>query len=113
MEFPVWIQDAIQQRLDYVSARIERHPELRELRSEERSAFEAMFSGRDKTKLPGFMDWEDKHHFRRGLENERLYMQGMMDGVQLAIALFDDPLFGSAKPNTTSNPVKPDTGSEL
>jgi len=95
MEFPSWLQSAIQQRLDHVSARIERHPELRKIRVEENSAFNAMFSGGDKTELPGFTEWEDKHHFRRALENERLYLQGMRDGAQLIFALLADP--GSAK----------------
>ncbi|MUG23250.1 hypothetical protein GNQ08_12630 [Paenibacillus macerans] len=111
MTFPLWFRDAIQQRLDQASARIERHPDLRELRAEEHAAFDAMFPGIDRTKLPEFMDWEDKHHFRRALENERLYIQGMIDGVQLAIALFDDSLFPE-KPKSSSS-ANPDTGSEL
>ncbi|MED4954452.1 hypothetical protein ABEO75_14775 [Paenibacillus macerans] len=81
MPFPLWFLDAIEQRLDQVSARIERNPDVRKLRAEERAAFDAMFSGKDKTKLPEFMDWEDKHHFRRALENERLYMQGMIEST--------------------------------
>ncbi|CAM4253716.1 MAG: hypothetical protein E7L01_03840 [Paenibacillus macerans] len=103
MPFPLWFQDAIKQRVDDASARIERHPDVCKLRAEERTAFNAMFPGIDKMKLPEFMDWEDKHHFRRALENERLYMQGMIDGVQLVVALFNDPLFVSDKPETTSN----------
>lgn len=92
MEFPLWFQNAIQRRLDHVSARIEHHPELRRCRDEEKSAFQAMFSGVDMTQLPAFMEWEDKVHFTRALENERLYLQGMRDGVQLAFALLSDPL---------------------
>ncbi|MDU7476459.1 MAG: hypothetical protein E7L01_24425 [Paenibacillus macerans] len=99
--------------MNHITARINRHPELRKLRAEERSAFEAMFSGTDQTKSPEYMDWEDKHHFRQGLENELLYMQGMMDGVQLAIALFDDLLFDSTRPIRTPNPAKSDTESKL
>ncbi|MGZ7443261.1 hypothetical protein [Paenibacillus sp. TH7-28] len=90
MQFPSWLQSAIQQRLDDVSARIARDPEMRKLRAEEHSAFEAMFPDEDKKKLPEYMDWEDKHHFRRALENELLYMQGMKDGVQLVITLMDE-----------------------
>ncbi|MED4954509.1 hypothetical protein GNQ08_18295 [Paenibacillus macerans] len=105
MELPLWFRDAIQERLNHITARINRHPELRKLRAEERSALEAMFFGTDQTKSPEYMDWEDKHHFRQGLENERLYMQGMMDGVQLAIALL--------KPNRTPNPAKSDTERKL
>ncbi|MFB9278689.1 hypothetical protein [Cohnella cellulosilytica] len=91
MEFPSWFQSAIQERLDDVSARIQFHPELSKYREEEKSAFKAMFSGRDVTQCPGFIEWEDKHHYCRGLENERLYLQGMRDGARLAIALMFDP----------------------
>lgn len=35
--------------------------------------------------LPGYTEWEDKHHFSRTLENERLYLQGMRDGAQLKL----------------------------
>ncbi|MBN2982253.1 hypothetical protein [Cohnella algarum] len=91
MEFPLWFQDAIQRRLDHVSARIERHPELRKCRDEENTAFHAMFSGVEMTQLLAFMEWEDKVHFTRALENERLYLQGMRDGVQLAFALLPIP----------------------
>lgn len=92
MQMPAWFQSAIQERLDGVMVQIERQSELRELRVEEQAAFDAMFPGVDKTQLSGFMDWEDKHHFRRDFENERLYMQGVRDGVQLVIALLDDSL---------------------
>lgn len=70
MEFPSWFQNAIQRRLDHVSARIERHPELRRYRDEENTAFHAMFSGVDVMQLPTFMDWEDKHHFKQAIMNE-------------------------------------------
>lgn len=91
MQFPSWLQSVIQQRLDDVSAQIARHPEMRKLRTEEHSAFEAMFPNEDKKKMPDYMDWEDKHHFRKALENEYLYMQGMKNGVQLVIMLLENP----------------------
>lgn len=95
MEFPSWFQSAIQRRLDYVSARIERHPDLCKCRAEEKEAFEAMFSSVDQTQGLEFMEWEDKHHFMRALENERLYLQGMRDGAQLVVALLSDPFLSS------------------
>ncbi|WP_435924121.1 hypothetical protein [Paenibacillus sp. DYY-L-2] len=118
MEFPLWFQNAIQRRLDHVSARIERHPELCRCRDEENTAFHAMFSGVDMTQLPAFMEWEDKQHFTRALENERLYLQGMRDGVQLAFALLFDPLPSEnellARPKKTEpTSVKPEAGGEL
>lgn len=92
MEIPLWFQSAIQQRIDVVTARIGRHPELRKLRQEENEAFHAMFPEIFKTKLSGFMEWEDKQHFTRALENESLYLQGMRDGAQLVFSLLADPV---------------------
>ncbi|WP_339158614.1 hypothetical protein MKX50_05205 [Paenibacillus sp. FSL W8-0186] len=97
MDIPLWLQSAIQERLERVMSGIERRPELRKLRSEEGSAFEAMFSGTDRTKIPGVMNWEDKHHHKRGVENEHLYIHGLRDGVQLFFTLLDDPLSVSDK----------------
>lgn len=96
MDIPSWFQSAIQRRLDYVSARIERHPDLHKYRVEEEKAFEALFSETDKTQWPEFMEWEDKHHYKLALENERLYLQGMRDGVQLVVALLSDPFTPAA-----------------
>lgn len=115
MEFPSWFQNAIQRRLDHVSARIERHPELSRCRDEEKTAFQTMFSGVDKTQLPAFMEWEDKQHFTRALENERLYLQGMRDGAHLVFALLSDPLPSGDEVLATSkktepNSVKPEAG---
>ncbi|UUZ90722.1 hypothetical protein LJK87_33310 [Paenibacillus sp. P25] len=78
--------------MDHVTARIERHPELRRCRDEEESAFQAMLSGVDMTQLPTFMEWEDKHHFKQAIMNEGIYLQGMRDGAQLVFALLADPL---------------------
>ncbi len=90
MEFPLWFQSAIQRRIDDVSARIGRYPELRKLRIEGKEAFNTVFNGIDKTKLTEYMEWEDKHNYSRALENERLYLQGMRDGAQLVFALMTD-----------------------
>lgn len=91
MEFPSWFQSAIQERLDEVSARIQFQPYLRKYRLEEKGALEALFSCEKMTQCPEYTEWEDKHHYCRGLENERLYLQGMRDGARLAIALMSDP----------------------
>lgn len=112
MEFPSWFRSAIQRRLDHVSAQIERHADLHKFRVEESLAYEAVFSGMDKMESPEFMEWEDKHHFKLALENERLYLQGMRDGVQLVLALLAVPP-GDEVPagsNTESDPVKPNDG---
>lgn len=69
---------------------IERHPELHKLRSEEQAAFDAMFPNGEKASLNGYMEWEDKHLFRRASEHRHLYSQGVKDGIQLIIALLND-----------------------
>lgn len=118
MEFPLWFQNAIQRRLDHVSARIEHHRELRRCRDEEKSAFQAMFSGLDMTQLPAFMEWEDKLHFKQAIMNEWIYLQGMRDGAQLVFALLVDPhlsgdeLLASSK-KTEPTKDKPEDGAEL
>ncbi|XID93155.1 hypothetical protein ACF3MZ_01045 [Paenibacillaceae bacterium WGS1546] len=90
MQWPSWFQSAIQERLDDVSARIQFDPSMSRYRAEEKRAFEALFSCAGSTDCPEFEDWEDKHHYRRGLENERLYLQGMRDGASLVMSLLFD-----------------------
>ncbi len=90
MELPAWFRSAVEQRMDVVLARIELRAELQQYRNEEEEAWEVLFTGLDKSYSPEFMDWEDKHHFRRALECEMLYIQGMRDGVQLIVALLNN-----------------------
>ncbi|MBD2846625.1 hypothetical protein IDH44_15605 [Paenibacillus sp. IB182496] len=90
-DIPPWFELAIQQRLDTVSARIERDPDLRVRRSEEAAALESLLDGLEQSRLPQYLDWEDKHHYRRALEQEQLYAQGLRDGVQLVVALLGEP----------------------
>ncbi|AZK48679.1 hypothetical protein [Paenibacillus lentus] len=97
MDLPLWLQSALQERLERVMSGIEHRPELRKLRSEEGLAFETMFAGMDRTNIPGYMDWEDKHYYKRGVENEHLYIQGLRDGVQVAFTLLADPISISDK----------------
>lgn len=37
--------------------------------------------------MPEFADWEDKHQIKQALLYERLYKQGLKDGVQLVNTL--------------------------
>jgi 2,3-bisphosphoglycerate-independent phosphoglycerate mutase len=94
MGLPLWFRQVIQGRLDEVSARIEHDPELNRVRTEANKAFNALFAGMDIGQMPEFSEWEDRHHFKQGIINERLYLQGMKDGIQLAVALLS-PLNGS------------------
>lgn len=87
MELPSWFGRAIQSRMDEVSARIEHDPELSEARTEESKAFEVLFAGIDKERMAEFDEWEDKHNLKEAVMYKLLYMQGMKDGFQLAVAL--------------------------
>ncbi|WP_405155854.1 hypothetical protein [Paenibacillus sp. FSL K6-0108] len=87
MEFPPWLQRAIQVRLDEVSERIEQDPELSRVRGETDEAFEALFAGKSVEQTPKYAKWENRYIVSRGVENERLYMQGLRDGIQLTVSL--------------------------
>ncbi|GGH67899.1 hypothetical protein GCM10008014_49820 [Paenibacillus silvae] len=87
MGFPPWFRQAIQGRMDEVSARIEHDPELSFIREQADKAFEALFAGKDIGRMPEFSEWEDWHHHKYGIINERLYLQGLKDGIQLAATL--------------------------
>lgn len=91
MELPGWFRQAMQKRIDDVAARIEYHPELRGIRKEEREALLQLFAGQDLAANRKFEYWEDRHHLKQGMVYERLYWQGIRDGVQLAAALLDRP----------------------
>lgn len=88
MEFPLWLSQAIQNRLDEVTAKIENDSELREIRREERRMFYAMFDSEDIVQSPQFRVWEDQHHYKQSVIQEQLYKQGMEDGLQLAYSLW-------------------------
>ncbi|WP_145320175.1 hypothetical protein [Paenibacillus xylanexedens] len=87
MDFPPWMQRAIQARLDEVSALIEHDPGLSRVRGETDEAFEALFTGDDVKNTPEFTEWENRYFVTKGIENERLYMQGLRDGIQLTVSL--------------------------
>ncbi|MEO2214565.1 hypothetical protein ABGV40_27215 [Paenibacillus amylolyticus] len=87
MKLPPWLQQAIQARLDEVSARIEHDPVLSRVREEKDEAFEGLFAGKDIEQTPEYAEWESRLIISRGVENERLYMQGLRDGIQLTVSL--------------------------
>ncbi|PIH60052.1 hypothetical protein [Paenibacillus sp. LK1] len=74
MNFPPWLQRAIQARLDEVSSRIEQDPELSRVRGEEDEAFESLFAGKHVEQTPEYTEWENRYIISKGIENERLYM---------------------------------------
>ncbi|KLU53422.1 hypothetical protein EL84_14095 [Paenibacillus sp. VT-400] len=87
MDFPPWLQQAIQARLDEVSARIEHDPELSRVREEKDEAFEGLFSGEVVEQTPEYTEWENRYIVSKSIENGRLYMQGLRDGIQLTVSL--------------------------
>lgn len=103
MGFPPWFRQAIQGRLDEISATIEYHPELRRMRAEEHKAFQALFADMDIGQMPEFAEWEDRRHFKQAVMNEWLYLQGMQDGIQLASAFVNHSLTLDADSPKTSN----------
>lgn len=87
MDFPPWLQQAIQARLDEVSARIEHDPELIRVRGEIDEAFEALFACEEVEQTPEYTEWENRYIVSKGIENKQLYMQGLRDGIQLTVSL--------------------------
>ncbi|MDN4605834.1 hypothetical protein P5G61_31745 [Paenibacillus sp. F6_3S_P_1C] len=87
MDFPPWMLRAIQARLDEVSSRIEHDPELSRIRGETDEAFEALFASKDTEQTVEYAEWENRYIVSKGIENERLYMQGLRDGIQLTVSL--------------------------
>ncbi|WP_017689844.1 hypothetical protein [Paenibacillus sp. PAMC 26794] len=87
MNFSPWLEQAIQARLDEVSAQIEHDPELSRVREEKDKAFEGLFAGKDIEQTPEYAEWESQYIVSKGIENERLYMQGLRDGIQLTVSL--------------------------
>lgn len=87
MDFPRWMQRAIQARLDEVTARIEHDPELSRVRGGTDEAFEVLFAGKDVEQTPEYTEWENRYIVSKGIENERLYMQGLRDGIELTVSL--------------------------
>ncbi|WP_340401077.1 hypothetical protein [Paenibacillus sp. FSL H8-0079] len=87
MNFPPWMQRAIQARLDEVTSRIEHDPELSRVRGRTDEAFEVLFAGKDVEQTPEYIEWENRYIVSKGIENERLYIQGLRDGIELTVSL--------------------------
>lgn len=86
VSFPSWFIETIQGRLVEVSARIEHQSEPRQAFEEERKAFQVLFTSIDIARKPEFENWEDKLSIKQSVLYERLYLQGLKDGMQLADA---------------------------
>ncbi|WP_366289712.1 hypothetical protein [Paenibacillus sp. AN1007] len=92
MDFPPWMQRAIQERLDEVTVQIEHDSELSRVRGETDEAFEALFAGKNVEQTPEYAEWENRYIVSKGIENERLYMQGLRDGIQLTTSLLNQSM---------------------
>ncbi|MBW4081977.1 hypothetical protein [Paenibacillus sp. S150] len=93
VSFPAWFIQTIQGRLDEVSALIEHQSEPRQAFEEERKAFQALFASMDIARKPEFEYWEDKLSIKQSVIYERLYLQGLKDGMQLANAITASSVF--------------------
>ncbi|MNW32573.1 hypothetical protein D3C74_105420 [compost metagenome] len=87
MGFPPWFRQAIQERMYEMSAKIEHDPELVFFREQADKAFKALFAGKDIGRMPEFSEWEDLYLHKHGIVKERLYQQGMKDGIELVTTL--------------------------
>lgn len=106
MGFPAWFRQAIQSRLDDVSVQIEYHPELRKIRDEEDEAFHAIFDDLKIAQTAEFANWEDKYILKQSMMNERLYMQGLRDGIQLATEILNHSASPDHETRSQSNREK-------
>ncbi|WP_433751895.1 hypothetical protein [Paenibacillus amylolyticus] len=108
MNLPRWMQRAIQARLEEVSARIEHDPEMSRLRGGTDEAFEALFASKDVEQTPEYAEWESRYIVTKGIENERLYMQGLRDGIHLTVSLLGQSMLEEshtkAHQTTDANP---------
>ncbi|OMD49480.1 hypothetical protein BSK56_09000 [Paenibacillus borealis] len=86
VSFPAWFIQTIQGRLNEVTAQIEYQSEPRQAFEEESDAFQALFDSIDIARMPEFEDWENKLQLKQSVLYERLYLQGLKDGMQLANA---------------------------
>lgn len=84
VSFPAWFIQTIQSRLNEVTAQIEYQSEPRLPFEEESKAFQALFESIDTAHMPEFEYWEDKLQLKQAVIYERLYLQGLKDGMQLA-----------------------------
>lgn len=84
--FPAWFIQTIQGRLNEVTAQIEYQSEPRHAFEEESRAFQALFDSIDIVKMPEFEYWEDKFQLKLAVLYERLYLQGLKDGMQFVNA---------------------------
>lgn len=67
-----------------MTAQIEYQLEPRQAFEEESDAFQTLFDSVDIARMPEFEDWENKLLLKQSILYERLYLQGLKDGMQLA-----------------------------
>ncbi|OBZ07569.1 hypothetical protein A8L34_25900 [Bacillus sp. FJAT-27264] len=84
VSFPEWFIQTFQGRLNEVTAQIEHQSEPRHVFEEESKAFQALFDSMDIARMTEFEYWEDKLQLKQSILYERLYLQGLKDGMQLA-----------------------------
>lgn len=88
VSFPAWFKQTMQGRIHEITAQIEYQSEPKDEYAfeEESKAFKALVESADITHMAEFEHWEDRLHIKQSVLYERLYLQGLKDGMQLANA---------------------------
>lgn len=87
IEFPTWVDEAIQRWFYDFDQTIHKHDRVRNYREEETILFNALRNGLNEKQQTLLMQWEEKEAYCTGIEKELIYRRGLMDGAQLAFAL--------------------------
>jgi hypothetical protein len=87
LEFPAWVDEAIQRRYYDLDKSIHKHVRVQNYRAEEKLLFNGLKNVLNENQQILMMQWEEKEAYCTGIEKELIYRQGLMDGAQLIIAL--------------------------
>lgn len=87
IEFPTWVDEAIQRWFYDLDKSIHKHVRVQNYREEEKQLFNALKNLQDENQRILMIQWEEKEAYCTGIEKEMIYRQGLTDGAQLMIAL--------------------------
>ena len=82
-KFPPWFTSSMKQRFDELASQRYISPEALRLQQEVNSLIKGWIAQMDETEKALFLQWEEKCSQFETLEKERLYLQGIEDGLQL------------------------------
>ena len=87
IEFPAWVDEAIQRRFYDLDQSIHKHVRVLNYREEETEHFNALKNALDEIQRNIMLEWEEKDTYCTAVEKELLYRQRFMDGAQLVFTL--------------------------